>query len=67
MTTFPKRGEAGRRIMMMYMDMERAREPETPPSPVVFPDTCPKCGKRLGRGKYLHLKNCKGPKDGEQD
>ncbi len=24
--------------------------------------TCPKCGKAVGRGRYVHEKYCKGPK-----
>lgn len=31
------------------------------PAPVSV-HVCPKCGRLLGRGKYLHLKNCKGEK-----
>lgn len=27
---------------------------------VVNVDACPKCGKSLGRGKYMHVRYCKG-------
>jgi hypothetical protein len=55
--SFPKRGEISQRVL----DMSRpaySREPVTKPAPP--PDECPKCGKRIGRGRYMHIKNCKG-------
>lgn len=27
-----------------------------------IPDVCPKCGKTVKRGKFMHAKHCKGPK-----
>ncbi len=56
---FPKRGEIAQRIL----DMGRygyAREPVTKPQMSVPKDECPKCGRRVGRGKHMHIKNCKG-------
>lgn len=55
---FPKRGEVAQRIL----DQNRpyAREPVTKPQTIVPRDECPKCGKRVGRGRYMHIKNCKG-------
>jgi hypothetical protein len=29
---------------------------------VVDMTTCPKCGKSVTRGRYMHIKNCKGVK-----
>ena len=58
-THFPKRGEVAQRIY----DTARpayAREPSSKPQPSLPSNECPKCGKRLGRGKYMHIKNCKG-------
>lgn len=56
---FPKRGEISQRIL----DMSRSaymREPASKPQTIVPKDECPKCGKRVGRGRYMHIKNCKG-------
>ncbi len=58
-THFPKRGEISQRML----DMNRpqyAREPISKPQVTVPKDECPKCGKRIGRGRYMHIKNCKG-------
>jgi hypothetical protein len=58
-THFPRRGEVAQRIL----DQNRpayAREPISKPQAVVPKDECPKCGKRIGRGRYMHIKNCKG-------
>ncbi len=52
-----KRGEASQRVFNIYNKPGNTKEPE---SPVTLPEECPKCGKRLGRGKVMHLKNCKG-------
>lgn len=56
--TFLKRGEATQRILDTIKPPNYQREPEKKPAPL--PNTCPKCGRQLGRGKYMHLKNCKG-------
>lgn len=56
---FPKRGEISQRIL----DMGRTayvREPASKPQTIVPKDECPKCGKRVGRGRWMHIKNCKG-------
>lgn len=58
-TQFPKRGEVAQRIL----DQNRpayGREPVSKPQAIVPKDECPKCGKRIGRGRYMHIKNCKG-------
>jgi hypothetical protein len=55
---FPRRGDATKRILTVFKPVEYFREPDTKPLPL--PLNCPKCGKQLGRGKYMHLKNCKG-------
>ncbi len=57
--TFPKRGEITQRILNALKPAYQ-REPESKPQPSVPPDQCPKCGKRVGRGRYMHIKNCKG-------
>ena len=56
--SFPKRGEASQKAL----DQARpyAREPVTKPQTTVPKDECPKCGKRIGRGRWMHIKNCKG-------
>lgn len=38
-------------------------EPETP-GKLIKKGTCPKCGKHIGRGLFLHTRKCKGAKDG---
>jgi hypothetical protein len=55
---FPKRGEISQRVL----DMSRpyAREPVTKPQTIVPKDECPKCGRKVGRGRHFHIKNCKG-------
>ncbi len=56
---FPKRGEMTQKLL----DMNKpgtAREPASKPQPMPPRDECPKCGKKVGRGKYMHVKNCKG-------
>ncbi len=56
---FPKRGEVSQRVL----DMTRPaymREPASKPQTIVPKDECPKCGKRVGRGRWMHIKNCKG-------
>jgi hypothetical protein len=55
---FPKRGETTQRILDTIKPTNYEREPHTKPTPP--PLNCPKCGKQLGRGKYMHLKHCKG-------
>jgi hypothetical protein len=54
---FLKRGEATQRILDTIKPPAYQREPDTKPP---LPLHCPKCGKQLGRGKYMHLKHCKG-------
>lgn len=58
-THFPKRGEVTQR-MLDQIKAGYQREPVTKPKAVVPSDECPKCGKRVGRGRYMHIKNCKG-------
>jgi hypothetical protein len=36
------------------------RVDETEPQKTPMPDECPKCGKVVKRGKYMHQKFCKG-------
>lgn len=55
---FPKRGEISQRILD-YNKPAYAREPASKPQPTVPNDECPKCGKRIGRGRWMHIKNCK--------
>lgn len=55
--TFPKRGEATQKVLDRF---KYAREPASKPQAIVPKDECPKCGKNLGRGRYMHIKNCKG-------
>lgn len=33
---------------------------QAPEAKVLIPDECPKCGKTVKRGKYMHAKHCKG-------
>ncbi len=54
---FLKRGEATQRILDSIKPPAYQRETDTKPP---LPLHCPKCGKQLGRGKYMHLKHCKG-------
>lgn len=58
-TSFPKRGEATTRVLDQ-MKAKYAREPVSKPQAVVPKDECPKCGKKVGRGRYMHIKTCKG-------
>jgi hypothetical protein len=58
-THFPRRGEVSQRILEQNRPAY-AREPISKPQAVVPKDECPKCGKRIGRGRYMHIKNCKG-------
>lgn len=51
-----KRGESTRLVRERAMKSE----PVALPKPNVPTDQCPKCGKRVGRGRYMHVKNCKG-------
>lgn len=55
--TFPKRGEAAQRVLDR---MQYNREPVSKPQTIVPKDECPKCGRRIGRGRHFHIKNCKG-------
>lgn len=56
---FPKRGEATQKVLDT-MKPAYAREPISKPQIIVPKNECPKCGKKLGRGRYMHIKNCKG-------
>jgi hypothetical protein len=56
--TFLKRGEASQRAYETIKPY--AREPVSKPQTIVPKDECPKCGKRVGRGRHFHIKNCKG-------
>jgi hypothetical protein len=56
---FPKRGEIAQRVLDMTRP-QYAREPVSKPQITAPNDECPKCGKRVGRGRYMHIKNCKG-------
>ena len=58
-TSFPKRGDATQRVLD-NMKPAYAREPASKPQAVVPKDECPKCGKKVGRGRYMHIKTCKG-------
>ena len=40
--------------------IEDEKVQETPKT--VLSDECPKCGKVVKRGKFMHQKHCKGPK-----
>lgn len=51
------RGMASQRI---YDAVKPLREPASLPMRVVPLNECPKCGKRVGRGRHMHIKNCKG-------
>lgn len=54
-----KRGEASQR-MFDSIKPGNAREPASKPQVTVPKDECPHCGKRIGRGRWMHIKNCKG-------
>ena len=56
---FPKRGEATQRILDR-MKPGSSREPVSKPQTIVPKDECPKCGRRIGRGRHFHIKHCKG-------
>ena len=56
---WPKRGEITQRLLDQ-LKPSYSREPQSKPQPVLPSNECPKCGKRIGRGKYMHIKNCKG-------
>lgn len=55
--SFLKRGEASQRALDKTA---YAREPVTKPQTIVPKDECPKCGRKIGRGRHMHIKNCKG-------
>ena len=57
--SFPKRGETTQRVLDR-MNPGNAREPVSKPLTTVPKDECPKCGKRIGRGRFMHIKNCRG-------
>lgn len=56
---FPKRGEATQRVLDAFKPAY-SREPVSKPQTIVPKDECPHCGKRIGRGRWMHIKNCKG-------
>lgn len=56
--TYPRRGETTQKLLASLKPATYEREPETKPVPP--PLNCPKCGKQLGRGRHMHIKNCKG-------
>ena len=56
---FAARGEYSKRILTLFKPASE-REPEAAPKPIVPLNECPKCGQRLGRGRYMHIKTCKG-------
>ena len=58
-TSFPKRGETTKKVLEQVA-AKYAREPVSKPQTIVPKDECPKCGKKIGRGKHMHIKNCKG-------
>ena len=58
-TRLPKRGEATKKVQDQIA-AKYAREPASKPQTIVPKDECPKCGKKIGRGKHMHIKNCKG-------
>ena len=55
---FPKRGEISQRIL--DLSKPYAREPVSKPQTIVPKDECPKCGRKIGRGRHFHIKHCKG-------
>jgi len=51
----------GRRDFAAYVEAPpKAEESPLPVVQVINMDACPKCGKSLGRGKYMHVKFCRG-------
>lgn len=54
---FPRRGEATQKVLDR---MKYEREPASKPQAIVPKDECPKCGKRIGKGRWMHIKHCKG-------
>lgn len=48
-----------------HPDFEKVTDEEKVQAPAetkVLADECPKCGKVVKRGKYMHQKHCKGKK-----
>lgn len=39
---------------------EAPKETETAKTPVLDPFACPKCGRHVKQGRFLHVKHCKG-------
>ena len=39
---------------------EKVKVEEAPETKVLDQDACPKCGRVVNRGKYMHEKHCKG-------
>ena len=57
--SFPRRGEATQKVLDT-MKPAYSREPASKPQAIVPKDECPKCGKRIGKGRWMHIKHCKG-------
>lgn len=45
-------------MFALQAQMARAAAPKVEPPP--DPNACPKCGRVLTRGRYMHVKYCKG-------
>lgn len=43
-----------------FRKVEDEKVEEAPKAKVLIPDECPKCGKTVKRGKFMHQKHCKG-------
>lgn len=56
---WPKRGEITQRLLDQ-LKPNYSREPQSKPQASLPSNECPKCRKRIGRGRYMHIKNCKG-------
>jgi len=55
---------ATQRILDARPDFRRVEDAKEEPrqGEAVLSDACPKCGKVVKRGKFMHQKYCKGPK-----
>ena len=45
-----------------FRRLEDEKKAHSPTDKVLMPDECPKCGKVVKRGKFMHQKFCKGNK-----
>lgn len=43
-----------------FMRVDDEKKDEAPAEKVLIPDVCPKCGKTVKRGKFMHQKHCMG-------